>query len=276
VLSTTGEIDVDADGNPTRIYGICLDITEQRRAEEAARRSEAAADEERRRSQEMLMRLHDADLRRQHALEINDNVVQGLAAVIYAFESGLEDEALAGLRRTIRSARMMMNGLLSGGDTAEMRAGDLLRGAPVTPMLRRTAAPAVNEVDSPLRVLLVDDAADIRMVLRTLLDRKFGCKVVGEAEDGAAGVDMAKELQPDVVVLDLAMPVMDGLQALPMIRVAAPNAKVIVLSGFDKSRMEVTALGAGADAYVEKGHASRQLMNAIAGLLPGRLDTFAI
>lgn len=264
VLATTGEVAVGDDGQPVRIYGICIDITEQRRAEESARRSQE--------------RLHDADLRRRHALEINDNVVQGLSAALYAFECGLDVAAIAGLRRTVESARLMMNGLLAGNQDAELKAGDLVRDKPVTPLLRAEVdrgRPIPAGVDRPIRVLLVDDAADIRTVWRALLDKKHGCVVVGEACDGRDAVRLVAELRPDVVLLDLAMPVMDGLEALPKIRGEVPDAKVVVLSGFDRARMEGPAIAAGAHAYLEKGLASREVVDAIDRLLPGRVRRLA-
>jgi signal transduction histidine kinase len=76
---------------------------------------------------------------------------------------------------------------------------------------------------------------------------------VGEAGDGREGVDLAAELQPDVVLVDLAMPVMDGLEALPLIRKACPQTRVVVLSGFEADAMAQRALDAGADGYLQKG-----------------------
>ena len=104
----------------------------------------------------------------------------------------------------------------------------------------------------PIRVLLVDDTPDIRMLLRVALEVD-GFEVVDEAGDGRAGVEAARVTRPDVVLLDLAMPVMDGLEALPLMRAASPKTKVIVLSGFQARSMEASALAAGADAYLQKG-----------------------
>jgi PAS domain S-box-containing protein len=260
VLSTTGEVGVDDLGQPIRIYGICMDITEQRRAEE-----EALA---------LSMRLHDAEVRRQHALEINDNVVQGLTSALYAFESGLFDDAMEGLRRTVASARVMMNDLLAGTGDAELKAGDLVRNRALTPLLSAGMCDGDTlpfPEPEPVRVLLIDDSDDVRMILRRLIGQERGCSVVGEARDGLAGVRLAEQLRPDVVLLDLAMPVMDGLEALPQILAAVPHAKVIVLSGFDRARMEATALAAGAHLYLEKGLKSNAVIDAIDELVPGRL-----
>lgn len=103
------------------------------------------------------------------------------------------------------------------------------------------------------RVLLADDTPDIRALLRLVLSRQEDFEVVAEAADGSEAVDMARLHRPDVVLLDLAMPVMDGLEAIPGVRAAVPDCKIVVLSGFNADQMEAEALGAGADAYLEKG-----------------------
>src|SRR5437660_1683704 len=81
-----------------------------------------------------------------------------------------------------------------------------------------------------VRVLLVDDLSDIRLVMRLLLEADGRAEVVGEAADGAEAVRLAGELHPDAVVLDLRMPGMDGVTALPLIRDAAPGTVVVALS----------------------------------------------
>jgi YesN/AraC family two-component response regulator len=105
----------------------------------------------------------------------------------------------------------------------------------------------------PARVLVCDDTEDIVL----LLSMEFGfdpdIEVVGSAGNGVEAIALAGRLQPDVVLLDLAMPVMDGLQALPEIRRVAPGTKVIVLSGFDAGAMAPKALSRGAIRYLEKG-----------------------
>jgi DNA-binding NarL/FixJ family response regulator len=104
-----------------------------------------------------------------------------------------------------------------------------------------------------IRVIIVDDVAEYRFLVRLALEEDADIHVVGEADDGNAGVRLAEELRPDVVVLDLAMPAQDGLEALPRLRELLPEACLLVLSAFQASRMESVALAAGADAYVEKG-----------------------
>lgn len=120
---------------------------------------------------------------------------------------------------------------------------------------------------SPRRVLVVDDSEDLRLLLRMRMERLEGLDVVGEAEDGMQAVEMAAALQPDLVVLDLAMPRMDGLEALPLIREAAPGVRVVVLSGFNQSTMSEKAMAAGADGYVVKGGPLHELFEVVEALL---------
>jgi signal transduction histidine kinase len=107
-------------------------------------------------------------------------------------------------------------------------------------------------VSKPIRVLIADDTPDIRLLLRSSLglDREF--EVVAEASDGVESIREAARHRPDVVLLDLAMPRMDGLEAIPAIRRRSPASKIVVLSVFPSERMAAAVLEAGADAYLEK------------------------
>lgn len=111
-------------------------------------------------------------------------------------------------------------------------------------------------------VLIVDDVADLRMLLRMSLEFDEDFEVVAEAGDGLEAITQAERHQPDLVVLDLSMPVLDGLEALPRILAVAPAARVIVVSGFAGSRLREPAMAAGAVAYLEKGN-----ITAVAALL---------
>lgn len=104
----------------------------------------------------------------------------------------------------------------------------------------------------PLRVVVVDDTIDLRDLLRIALVRG-GFEVVGEAGDGKVGIEVVRAERPDLVLLDLSMPVMDGLEALPTMRRLCPDAKIVVLSGFGATQMSARAIAAGADGYVQKG-----------------------
>ena len=101
---------------------------------------------------------------------------------------------------------------------------------------------------------MIDDAEDLRPLVRMALERSGRFRVVAEAADGAQGVDAVRVSQPDLVLLDIAMPVMDGLQALPLVAEACPTAIVVMLSGFgDASEIGTRALDLGAAGYIQKG-----------------------
>jgi len=119
------------------------------------------------------------------------------------------------------------------------------------------------------RVLLADDTPEIRQLLRIALELEGNFEVVGEAADGRQALDLADSHRPDAVILDLAMPVMDGLQAIPAIRRATPHTKILVLSGFTSEQMGREALAVGADAYLEKGVPPGDIVAALNRLCEG-------
>ena len=125
------------------------------------------------------------------------------------------------------------------------------------------ALASLTRASERVRVLVVDDTEDIRHLLKVVLDLDGRFDIVAEAGDGAAGVEACRAHHPDLVLLDLAMPVMDGLQALTEIRRIwpTPPPRVVVLSGFVAELAARRALDLGADAYLEKG-------NSFAGLVP--------
>jgi DNA-binding NarL/FixJ family response regulator len=125
--------------------------------------------------------------------------------------------------------------------------------------------------DSRCRVLLVDDTPEIRELLRLTLELDGRFEIVGEAGDGAAAVELTSSTDPDAIVLDLAMPVMDGLQAIPEIRKQAPEAKILVLSGFEAKQMSDEAMSRGANAYVEKGGGLTELASMLVDICPEHL-----
>jgi two-component system sensor histidine kinase/response regulator len=118
-----------------------------------------------------------------------------------------------------------------------------------------------------VRVVLVDDTPSLRMLTRLALE-DTGFEVVGEAGDGLAGVNVVTQLQPDLVLLDLAMPVMDGLEALPLMRKACPGVRVVIVSGFDRKAMESQVIEAGADGYIQKGTPPDVLIQGLTDLFP--------
>lgn len=122
------------------------------------------------------------------------------------------------------------------------------------------------------RTLLVDDADELRQMIRSVLERSGRYEVVGEAADGheAIAAATAHHAHLDLVLLDLSMPRMDGLEALPHLRRAAPDARVVVLSGFAEARTAEAARRAGAHLYLEKGLAPDALLAALDGAVPSR------
>ncbi|MHB1854616.1 MAG: response regulator transcription factor [Acidimicrobiales bacterium] len=112
-----------------------------------------------------------------------------------------------------------------------------------------------------MRVLVVDDEPDLRILLWMAVEADGRCQVVADASTGDEGVALAAEHQPDVVVLDQMMPGMDGVRAVPLIRQAAPAAKVIMMSALGDAQLRERAMAAGADAYLEKASSFRPLLD---------------
>jgi CheY-like chemotaxis protein len=116
-----------------------------------------------------------------------------------------------------------------------------------------------------LRVLLVDDHKVMREGLASLLDEQPDMEVVGQAGNGREAVDLAHKLLPDVIVMDAAMPVMDGEEATRQIKVHLPRIRIIGLSMFDEPQMSRKMHRAGAEAYLLKTAPSDELLAAIRG-----------
>ncbi len=120
---------------------------------------------------------------------------------------------------------------------------------------------------SAFRTVLADDVFDLRFMVKLALERSGRFEIVAEAENGDEAVQLAKEHQPDLVLLDVSMPVKDGLEALPDIKTVSPKAKVVMLSGFEASRLASTALKSGASAYLEKGIPPGELVTELLKVL---------
>lgn len=116
------------------------------------------------------------------------------------------------------------------------------------------------------RVLVVDDAAFMRMMIKEILT-KNGYTVVGEASDGRQAVALYKELQPDVVTMDITMPEMDGIAALKEIKKIDPNAKVIMCSAMGQQAMVIDAIQAGAKDFVVKPFQADRVLEALRKVL---------
>ena len=120
----------------------------------------------------------------------------------------------------------------------------------------------------PERVLIVDDHPLTRDALAALLAQQ-GFEVVGEAEEGAEALALARQHEPDVVLLDLTMPGMDGLTALPKIREEAPHSEVVVLTASDTEENLLAAIRAGASGYLLKTESPEQIAAFLRGVVRG-------
>ncbi|WP_229233102.1 response regulator [Sinomonas cyclohexanicum] len=124
------------------------------------------------------------------------------------------------------------------------------------------AAPGEHR-EGPLRLLLVDDQPLLRMGFRLVLESEEGIEVVGEAGDGEEAVRLARSLAPDVVLMDVRMPVMDGIEATRRIAAEHSAARVIILTTFDLDEYAFAGLQAGASAFLLKDVAPAELIQAV-------------
>ena len=129
-------------------------------------------------------------------------------------------------------------------------------------------APDTSPARRPLRVLIADDHHLIRLGLRMVLERD-GLDVVGEAATGRQAVEMAKELSPDVVVVDIVMPDMDGFQALAAIRTSLPTASVIMTTAYNRPDYMARAIALGAGGYITKDDEPSSIPRAIRAVAEG-------
>ncbi|HEX9609551.1 MAG TPA: response regulator [Candidatus Limnocylindria bacterium] len=137
--------------------------------------------------------------------------------------------------------------------------------------VRSQGSPTVNEQDGPIRVLLVDDHAVVRRGLRGFLELIKDFEVVGEAENGREGVAAAERLAPDVILMDLLMPEMSGLEAIAAIKEAHPEIEIVAVTSFIEEEKVTSALEAGASGYLLKDAEAEEVAQAIRAAYGGEV-----
>lgn len=120
-----------------------------------------------------------------------------------------------------------------------------------------------------IKVLLVEDHMMIRMGTALVIEKTDGITLIGEAEDGQQGVEMAKELLPDVILMDIGLPVIDGIEATRQIKEFNLNSKILIFTSRESDDDVFAALAAGADGYIMKGATAQQLTAAITAVNEG-------
>ncbi len=121
----------------------------------------------------------------------------------------------------------------------------------------------MTETADPIRIVIADDHAIVREGLSYLVSNRPDIEIVGEAEDGAQAVHLARTLQPDVILLDLIMPRMDGIAAINAIKREDPDARILVLTSFAEEEKVFAAIRAGALGYLLKDSSPLALIDAI-------------
>ncbi|MFI5226167.1 MAG: response regulator [Candidatus Limnocylindrales bacterium] len=135
--------------------------------------------------------------------------------------------------------------------------------------LRRGEGPVNDTV--PIRVLLVDDHAVVRMGLKVFFDLQDDIDVVGEASDGSEGLAMARRLKPDVILMDLLMPNMDGLTAIGRIKAELPETEIVAVTSFIEEEKVTAALEAGASGYLLKDAEAEEVAAAVRAAYAGEV-----
>ena len=124
-------------------------------------------------------------------------------------------------------------------------------------------------MNEKIKVLLIEDHAMVRMGLQVCLSQSDKVELIGEAEDGLKGMDMAKRLVPDVILMDIGLPSIDGIEATQRIKDFAPDTRVLMFTARDSEDDVFAAFKAGADGYIMKGASQEQTISAICAVNDG-------
>ena len=127
----------------------------------------------------------------------------------------------------------------------------------------------MEQIPTKIKVLIADDHPVVREGLSAMLSKDPDIQVVGEAENGAQAINKARELQPDIILMDLRMPEVDGVEAMRQIRVKNPDMKFIVLTTYDNDEYIFKGIEAGARAYLLKDAPREELFEAIRAVYRG-------
>jgi DNA-binding NarL/FixJ family response regulator len=130
---------------------------------------------------------------------------------------------------------------------------------------------APSETPSAARLLVVDDHAFMRLGIKAILDRDATLEVVGEARDGRAAIQCCRELRPDLILMDVSMPEMDGIEATRRIKAEFPSTSVLILTAHADYRLLMDAVKAGAAGYVLKGEHPNHVLDAVRAVLDGEM-----
>lgn len=147
----------------------------------------------------------------------------------------------------------------------------MLPGTVTKRMPATTASGGLVEESSRIRVLIVDDHSVVRMGLRVFFDLQDDIEVVGEAADGSEGVAMARRLEPDVILMDLLMPNMDGITAIARIKAERPETEIVTMTSFIEEEKVTAALEAGASGYVLKDAEAEEVATAVRAAFAGEV-----
>ncbi|XRO76722.1 response regulator [Methanocaldococcus sp. 10A] len=119
-----------------------------------------------------------------------------------------------------------------------------------------------------VKTLVVDDSAFMRNILKKILTPTGKFVVVGEASNGKEAIEKAKELQPDLITMDIVMPEMDGISATREIKKILPNVKVVMCTSIDQEKKVIEAIEAGADGYIVKPFQAQKVLEELNKLFP--------